>query len=224
MDIEMESLKAIDVYDLVELPKDKKVIGSKWIFKRKINADGSVERYKARLVAQGFSQTHGRDYDETFCPVVRFESIRSVIAVAVQNDLILHQMDVTSAFLNGTLEEEVFMQQPEGYKSEGETQLVCKLKRSLYGLKQAPRCWNTALDTRLKDMGFNQSSSDPCLYISTGKELVIVAVYVDDILLASKSQEKMKEIKGMLSTSFDIKDNGRVALFFGCESPEKFYR
>ena len=215
MDIEMESLKANDVYDLVELPKDKKVIGSKWIFKRKINADGSVERYKARLVAQGFSQTHGRDYDETFCPVIRFESIRSVIAVAVQNDLILHQMDVTSAFLNGTLEEEVFMQQPEGYKSEGETQLVCKLKRSLYGLKQAPRCWNTALDTRLKDMGFNQSSSDPCLYISTGKELVIVAVYVDDILLASKSQEKMKEIKGMLSTSFDIKDMGELHYFLG---------
>ena len=173
MDIEMKSLKANDV---VELPKDNKVIGSKWIFKRKINADGSVESYKARLVAQGFSQTHGRDYDETFCPVVRFESIHSVIAVAVQNDLTLHQMDVTSAFLNGTLEEEVFMQQPEGYKSEGETQLVCKLKRSLYGLKQAPRCWNTALDTCLKDMSFNQSSTDPC------KELVIVAVYVDDII------------------------------------------
>uniref|UniRef100_A0A1X7VXK3 Reverse transcriptase Ty1/copia-type domain-containing protein n=1 Tax=Amphimedon queenslandica TaxID=400682 RepID=A0A1X7VXK3_AMPQE len=148
MEREMESLKANDVYDLVELPKNKEVIGSKWIFRRKINADGSVERYKARLVAQRFSQTHGLDYDETFCRVVCFESIRSVIAVAVQNDLILHQMHVTSAFLTGTLEEEVFMQQPEGcYKSEGDTQLVCRLKQRLYGLKQVPMCWNTALDT-----------------------------------------------------------------------------
>lgn len=102
-------------------------------------------------------------------------------------------MDVTSPFLNGTLDKVVYMQQPEGYNSEGETQLVCKLKHSLNGLKQAPRCWNTALDSHLKDMGFKQSSSDPCLYISTGKEFIIVTVYVDDILLASESAEKMQQ-------------------------------
>ncbi len=105
MDKEMESLKANDVYDLVELPEGKKVIGCKWVFKRKLNDDGTVNQYKARLVAQGFSQTYGLDFDEMFCPVVRFESIRSIIAIAVQSDLILHQMDVTSAFLNGKLEE-----------------------------------------------------------------------------------------------------------------------
>jgi hypothetical protein len=104
MDKEMESLRKNDVWELVELPKDRKAIGSKWVFKLKTDSNGSVERHKARLVAQGFSQKHGQDYDETFSPVVRFESLRTVIALAVQNDLQLHQMDVTTAFLNGELQ------------------------------------------------------------------------------------------------------------------------
>ena len=111
MEKEMTSLKTNDVYDLVELPKGRKPVGSKWVYKRKLRADGSVERFKSRLVAQGFSQKGGQDYDETFSPVVRFESIRSIIAIAIQNDMMLHQMDVTSAFLNGDLQEEVYMRQ-----------------------------------------------------------------------------------------------------------------
>ena len=109
MEREMASLKANDVYDLVELPKDRKVVGSKWVYKRKVKADGSVERFKSRLVAQGFSQKAGQDYDEMFSPVVWFESIRSIIAMAVQNKMMLIQMDVTSAILNGDLEEEVYI-------------------------------------------------------------------------------------------------------------------
>ena len=103
-------------------------MGSKWVFKLKTNADGSIERYKARLVAQGFSQKFGTDYDETFCPVVRMESLRTLIALAVQNGLILHQVDVTTAFLNGELKEEVFMRQPEGLVTKGQEHLVCRLK------------------------------------------------------------------------------------------------
>ena len=119
MEKEIESLRINDVWDLVELPKDRKAVGSKWVFKLKMNAEGSVEWYKAWLVAQGFSQKFGVDYDEMFCPVVRFESVRTVIALAVQNGLKLHQMDVTAAFLNGELKEEVYMKQPEGFGSAG---------------------------------------------------------------------------------------------------------
>ncbi len=187
MNMEIESLHSNDVWDLVELPKYRKAVGgNKWVFKLKVDADGSVERHKARLVAQGFSQKFGVDYDETFSPVVRFELFRTVVALAVQNGLKLHQMDVTTAFLNGELEEEVYMKQPEGFIAKDQEQLVCKLKRSIYGLKPSPRCWNSALDSQLKTMGFTQTSSDPCLYTAAEGETFIIAVYVDDIVLAGR--------------------------------------
>ena len=172
---EMASLKANDVYNLVELLKDRKVVGSKWVYKRKVKADGSVERFKSRLVAQGFSQKAGQDYDETFSPVVRFESIHSIIAMAVQNEMMLHQMDVTSA----------------------------------------PRCWNMTLDHLLKNMGFEQTKSDPCLYISSEGELCIIAIYVDDILLATKSKKRMKDVKSKLSAQFEVKDLGDLQYLLG---------
>ena len=212
MDKEMPSLKANDVYELVELPKNRQTVGSKWVYKRKFKSDGSVERFKSRLVAKGFSQKAGQDYDETFSPVVRFESIRSIVGFAVQNDMMLHQMDVTSAFLNGDLQEEVYMDQPEGFEVKGQEHLVYKLKRSLYGLKQAPRCWNMTLDHLLKSMGFVQTKSDPCLYISSEGELCIIAVYVDDILLATKSEKK---VKNRLSAEFEVKDLGDLQYLLG---------
>ena len=152
-----ECLHINNVSDFIELPKGQKAISSKWVFKLKTGADGLVERHKARLVAQGFSQKFGSDYDETFCPVVRFESVRTVIALAVQNGLKLYQMDMTTAFLNGELEEEVYMRQPEGFVDKDRQHLVCKLKRSIYGLKQSPRCWNSGLDAQLSRMGFIQT-------------------------------------------------------------------
>lgn len=161
---EIGSLAENDVWDLVTLPEGRKAIGSKWIYKTKLDADGNIERYKARLVAQGFNQKYGIDYDETFSPVVRFESIRTVIALAANYALKVHQMDVKTAFLNGELKEEIFMKQPEGFVSKGEENLVCKLQRSIYGLKQSARCWNTELDNQLKKMEFIQSKSDPCIY------------------------------------------------------------
>jgi hypothetical protein len=132
---EMNSLHQNDVWDLVERPENRKLVGSKWIFKTKTNAAGQVERYKARLVAQGFSQVYGKDYDETFCPVVRMESIRTLIAMAVQRRMHLHQVDITTAFLHGELVEEVYMELPEGFVTPGSENLVCKLKKSIYGLK-----------------------------------------------------------------------------------------
>ena len=148
----MKSLKDNDVWELVELPKGHKAVGSKWVFKTKTDADGYVERFKARLVAQGFSQKFGLDYDETFCPVVRLESVLALIALSVQQGLQLHQVDVTTAFLNGQLEEEVYMKQPDGFVAPGNDHLVCLLKKSIYGLKQPPHCWNLVLDSHLKKM------------------------------------------------------------------------
>ena len=177
------SLQKHAVWDLVCLPKDYKVVGSKWVYKTKISPEGRIERYKVRLVTQGFSQKYGFEYDETFCPVVRPESVRTVIALAAKKNLMLHQMDVATAFLNGTLEEEVYMEQPAGFIKHGEENLVCKLKKSLYGLKQSPRCWNTTLDLHVKSVNLKQSSADLCVYTSVGEETVIVAVYVDEICI-----------------------------------------
>ena len=212
---EIDSLDDNNVWELVELPAGRKTVGSKWVFKLKKNADGSIERCKARLVAQGYSQKEGLDYDETFSPVVRSESVRTVIALAAMNGLTLHQMDITTAFLHGNLAEEVYMKQPEGFLVEGQEHLVCRLKKSIYGLKQAPRCWNQALDAKLKTMGFSQSSSDPCIYISTTDSLLILAVYVDDILLAGKSQTRITQVKTELGKSFRVKDLGELHYFLG---------
>ena len=215
MEKEMKSLQENRVWDLVELPRSRKPVGSKWVFKVKSDEDGNVERYKARLVAQGFTQKFGADYDETFCPVVRLESIRTLIALSVQHGLQLHQVDVTTAFLNGKLEEEVFMKQPEGFVAKGQDHLVCQLKKSLYGLKQSPRCWNIALDKHLKEIGFVQVESDPCIYRASSGEPFFIGVYVDDIIMASKSKAKLDEVKQSLAKKFDIKDLGKLHHFLG---------
>lgn len=215
MNTEMESLKDNDVWDLVELPAGKRVVGSKWVFKIKTGADGSIERYKARLVAQGYTR-FGTDYDETFCPVVRQESLRVLIALSAKCGLKLHQVDVTTAFLNSTLQEEVYMTQPEGFITGGQEELVCKLKKNLYGLKQSPRCWNTALDAHLKNMGFTQSNSDPCIYYrGTEESMFYMGVYVDDIVIAGRTVKEIEQVKSDLSKKFNIKDMGKLHHFLG---------
>ena len=221
MNKEMVSLQKNGVWDLVELPKGRKLVGSKWVFKVKVDADGTIEQHKARLVAQGFSQIYGMDYDETFCPVVRPESVRTVIAFAAKNKMNLHQMDVSTAFLNGVLEEEVYMKPPEGFVKPGEENLVCRLKKSIYGLKQSPRCWNTALDKHLKHIGLKQSSADPCLYIAEGGEKVIIAVYVDDILIATETKHTLQHIKDRITKEFEVKDLGPLSSFLGVKVDQK---
>ncbi len=214
MEREMKSLYLNDVWELMEPPEGRKIIGSKWIFRKKVDTSGTVSRYKARLVAQGCSQKPGLDYEETFSPVVCFESIRSVISISVQKNLQLHQMDVTTAFLHGELAEEIYMKQPEGYIESGNEHLVCRLKKSIYGLKQAPRCWNHALDNCLKKMNLKQSLSDPCVYISSGLEF-LVAVYVDDIILGGNNGLRIKEVKKELGKKFEMKDLGKLHHFLG---------
>lgn len=217
MQSEMNSINSNQVWDLVEIPTGKTPIKSKWVFKKKIGPDGSVSSYKARLVAQGFSQQIGVDYDETFSPVVRFESVRTMLSLAAQQGCHVHQMDVSSAFLNGELSEEVYITQPQCFEANNRKNLVCKLNKALYGLKQAPRCWNITLDRFLKDSEFIQSTSDSCVYskiLETG-EICLVAVYVDDLILVCKSLSVIDDIKESLSNRFLMKDLGQLKYFLG---------
>ena len=168
------------------------------------------------MVAQGYNRKYGIDYDETFCPVVRFELVSTFIALAAKHKLQLHQLDVTTAFLNGELKEEIYMKQLEQFEVEGKEHLVCKLKRNIYGLKQSSRCWNEALDKHLKKTGFKQSKNDPCIYIlnSVG-EIFIIAVYVDDIILAGKISEPIQKFINAIAEKFDFTDMGKLHHFVG---------
>ena len=191
-DAEYNSLIENKTWKLVELPPDRKAIGCKWVFKVKHDVDGKVERFKARLVAKGYAQKYGIDYDEIFSPAVRFSSIRFLIAFAVQHDMLVHQMDVETAFLNGKLGEEIYMQQPEGYVKPGEKYLVCKLEKSLYGLKQSSRCWNKAFRESVEKIGFTQATADPCVFIRKKDTLTIIAIHVDDLMILAESILEMQ--------------------------------
>ena len=216
METEMTSLRENHVWDLVKLPVGKKTVGNKWVYKVKTGADGSVQRYKARLVAQSFTQQYGTDFDETFCPVVRQESLQLLMALSVRYGLSIHQVDVMTAFLNGTFEDEVYMQQPKGFECPGKEEFVCKLNKSIYGLKQSPCCWNSTLDAFLKEMQFTQTASDPCIYCrKAGKDIMFIGVYVDDIILAAKNEKQLKQVKENLSNKYDIKDLGELKYFLG---------
>ena len=142
------------------------------MFKIKRGADGTIDRFKARLVAQGYSQQPGVDYNEVFAPVARYNSIQSVLAIANQLDLEVHQMDVKSAYLNGKLDEEIYMRQPDGYVDTKRLDMVYMLRKSLYRLKQSARCWNLDMDT-LKSNAFIQCSADPCIYVKEEKEVLM---------------------------------------------------
>ena len=208
-DAEYQSLLENETWELVELPAGRKPISCKWVFKVKHDETGKVERFKGRLVAKGFLQKYGIDYDETFSPVVRFSSIRALLAYGVSRQMLIHQMDVVTAFLNGTLDEEIYMQQPEGYVESGKEELVCRLKKSLYGLKQSPRCWNNAFKEFMLSLGFVQSDADPCVFIRVlNDKLAIVTVHVDDLILLTETEEEMIDLKTNLANHFKMKDMG----------------
>ncbi len=164
---EYESLIENNTWELVNLPEGRKPIECKWVFKAKKGSNGDIKRYKARLVAKGFAQKYGIDFDETFARVVRYSSIRTLLAYAVQNDMFIHQMDVVTAFLNGNLDEDIYMYQPAGYIQPGKEKMVCNLKKWLYGLKQSPRCWNKTFKEYMESVGFKQSSADPYIFMKT---------------------------------------------------------
>ncbi|KAK1662939.1 hypothetical protein QYE76_051098 [Lolium multiflorum] len=165
MEAELKSMGSNDVWDLVEVPNDAKRVGCKWIYKTKYDPKGNIERFKARLVAKGFTQSEGIDYKETFSHVSSKDSFRIVMALVAHFDLELHQMDVKTAFLNGDLDEDVYMTQPEGFVVEGKEHLACRLKKSIYGLKQASRQWYLKFDKIIRTFGFTENVKDNCIYV-----------------------------------------------------------
>lgn len=212
---EVSSLHENKTWELVEKPESQKVISSRWIFTKKFNSDGS-ERFKARLVIRGFLQTKGIDYKETFSPVVRFETIRFLLSVAACNNMHLGQFDVKTAFLYGNLNENIYMEQPEGFK-DGTTR-VCKLLKSLYGLKQAPRCWTELFSDFAKHFGFCQSTADPCLFIYTEDDKrMYLTIYVDDGLVAASDECLIDKLFNDLRKEFKITDTKNVTNFLGLE-------
>ena len=203
MDDEIRSLIKHNVWTLEDLPEGKHAISGRWVFRTKLNANGSVSRLKARFVARGYAQVEGVDFFETFAPVVRTETVRVLLSCAAVKDWDIKQFDIKTAFLYGPLDEEVFMLQPEGF--EDGTKRVCRLRKGLYGLKQAPRQWNGKFHSFLSEFGFVRSNEDPCLYCYQSKnDVVYLVLYVDDGLVFSTSTRIREIFMRELSKNFDI--------------------
>ncbi|PWA92773.1 zinc finger, CCHC-type [Artemisia annua] len=214
---EMDSIMGNNTWVLVDLPPGCKPLGCKWIFKKKMKVDGTIEKFKARLVIQGFKQKSGIDYFDTYAPVARISTIRLLIALASIQNLIIHQMDVKTAFLNGELDEEVYMNQPHGFILPGNENKVCKLMKSLYGLKQAPKQWHQKFDEVVLSSGYVLNQSDKCVYSKfdeSGKG-VIICLYVDDMLIFGTDQNQVDLTKEFLSSKFSMKDMGEADVILG---------
>ena len=215
---EIQSMRHNGVWELIELPEGNRPIGCKWVYKTKKDHKGKVEKFKARLVAKGFTQREGVDYEATFSPVSSKDSFRVIMALVAHFDMELHQMDVKTAFLNGDLNEEVYMMQPEGFVANDSGKLVCRLKKSIYGLKQASRQWYLKFHSVVASYGFVENKVDQCIYCKvSGRKFIFLILYVDDILLASSDLGLLHETKRMLSNNFDMKDLGEASFVLGIE-------
>jgi ribosomal protein L12E/L44/L45/RPP1/RPP2 len=215
---EIKALYENNTWRLVQLPAGRTAIGSKWVYKVKLNKDGGIDRYKARFCAKGYSQEQGIDYNETFAPVVKYKSLRIILALVTINDYELSQMDVHTAFLNATIKQEVYMKQPEGFEKGGEN-IVCKLNKTLYGTKQAPHEWNEDFNSFTLTLGFKRCVSDTCVYVKiskTGKP-IIISVFVDDIIsaYAKKDQDEWYGYKASFTSHYKMKDIGECEWILG---------
>ena len=215
---EFKALIDNNTWDLVTLPNDRQPVGCKWVFRIKENAYGSVNRYKAaRLVAKGFHQVAGCDFTETFSPVIKPVTIRLILTLVVTNKWDLFQLDVNNAFLNGSLQETIYMQQPPGFDS-GDKSLVCRLNKAIYGLKQAPRQWFQRLKQILLQLGFVDSKYDPSLFIyRDNNSTVYVLIYVDDIIITGSCVSLVPRFISQLHSNFSLKQLGKLDYFLGIE-------
>ncbi|KAK8947207.1 hypothetical protein KSP39_PZI006814 [Platanthera zijinensis] len=219
MKSEIHMISKNNTWMLVNKPPQHSIIGLKWIFKLKLNEDGKVQKHKARLVARGFSQKPGRDFTETFAPVARMETIRILLAFAAQQRLQIHQLDVKSAFLNGDLNEDIYVQQPEGFVVQGEEEKVYKLRKALYGLRQAPRAWNDRIDQFLTLNQYARSPYEASLYYKhlPNNSFLIVCIYVDDLLVIGSNSQLAEEFKTLMKSEFEMSDLGPMKYFLGLQ-------
>ena len=216
---EISALDENETFEYTKLPAGANLIGGKWVYTVKRDSDGE-ERYKARYVAKGYSQIPNIDYKDTFCPTARITSIRMLLQIAMQQNLKVHQMDVKTAFLNGPIDCELYVEQPKGFEKMGTKgeKLVCKLNKSLYGLKQSGRIWNLLLHDYLIEQGFKQSLTDMCVYTKQTHDCyVILLVWVDDIIIAANSEDVLQNEKQTLSKRFKMKDLGQLSLFLNIQ-------
>jgi hypothetical protein len=201
---------------LQKLPPKIKSIGCKWIFKRKLKPDGTIDKYKARLVAKGYRQKQNIDYFDTYSPVTRIASIRILFAISSIYKLIVHQMDVKTAFLNGDLEEEIYMKQPESCVVPGQEHKVCKLVKSIYELKQPPKQWPEKFDKVMLSNAYVINGADKCIYSKfNNNESVVICLYVDDLLIFGTSLDVVHDTKRFLGSNFDMKDIGEANVILG---------
>jgi transposase InsO family protein len=206
------------VWRLIPRPHGKSIVGTKWVFRNKHDENGIVIRNKARLVAKGYFQQEGIDYDETFAPVARIEAIRIFLAYAAHKNITVYQMDVKSAFLNGILQEEVYVSQPEGFVDPLYPYHVYVLDKALYGLKQAPRAWYETLTLHLLGAGYKKGTIDPTLFLKrTGKDLILVQIYVDDIIFGSTSSQLCKNFEVTMKSEFQMSMMGELKFFLGLQ-------
>nr|GEZ00363.1 zinc finger, CCHC-type [Tanacetum cinerariifolium] len=217
IDDKIRSIMENNTWVLSDLPPGCKLLGCKWIFKKKMKVDGTIDKFKARLVIQGFRQKAGIDYFDTYAPVARITTIRLLLALAAIHNLVIYQMDVKTAFLNGDLDEEVYMKQPEGFVMPGNEHKACKLVKSLYGLKQPPKQWNQKFDEVVLSSGFHLNQSDKCVYskFDDSGKCVIICLYVDDMLIFGTDQNQVDKTKKFLSLRFSMKDMGEADVILG---------
>ncbi|CAH9071025.1 unnamed protein product [Cuscuta europaea] len=218
MQEELNQFERNNVWELVSKPYHQHVIGTKWVFRNKMDEEGTIFKNKARLVAKGYCQEEGIDFDETFAPVARLEAIRIFLAYAAHKQFTVYQMDVKSAFLNGLLEEEVYVEQPPGFEINREKDQVYKLHKALYGLKQAPRAWYDTLSEYLVKNGFTKGKVDKTLFkTEEGPHILLVQIYVDDIIFGSSNQALCEKISNLMQSKFEMSMMGELNYFLGLQ-------
>ncbi|KAL8104724.1 hypothetical protein AgCh_028795 [Apium graveolens] len=215
---EIKAIEKNRTWKLVELPPDSKSIGLKWVFKLKWDVNRNITKHKARLVSKGYVQKKGVDFEEVFTPVTRLETVRLLLALAARNGWEVHYLDVKSAFMNGELEETVYLSQPEGFVVEGKTHLVYQLIKAFYGLRQAPRTWYTKLSEFLERLGFEKCPCEHAVYTGRdGGEVLVIAVYVNDILVTGTHFSNIKKFKCQMGKEFEMTDLGKLYYYLGIE-------
>ena len=216
MEEEMVALKKNVTWELLPLPEGKKAVGCRRVFTVKHKADGSIERYKARLVTKGYTQSYGLDYQETFAPVAKLNIVRILLSLVANQNWQLVQFDVKNAFLHGELSEEVFMDPPPGIPEYSNTPLVCKLKKALYGLKQSPRAWFGRFTKSMKNFGYKQSNADHTLFVRQGKTTGLI-IYVDDMIVTGADHDGITSLQKYLASEFEMTQLGDLKYFLGIE-------